>query len=195
MSTMARAHWIDEFPTRRISPFGRYQTVPSTARSRVTRRLTSSTVPRVSPTAMASPTPYWSSAMMKKPDKKSRTRLWAPNPRAAPMTVAPARMGVRLIPSAPRIMRPAMVHTTARQRLVMSAPMVSTRSEARGETASSRVRVLRERSVRLATLAPSRDSSQATRTMRSISSGRRTTNWTVRATNSLAPYWRRRSWM
>ena len=62
--------------------------------------------------------------------------------------------------------------------------MVSIRNEARGETDSNRVRLLSERKVRLATLAPSRLASQAT-----------TMNWTVRATNSLAPYWRRRSWM
>ena len=61
-----------------------YQTVPLTSRSRVTRRLTASTVPLASPTSTTSPTPYWSSKIMKMPDRKSLTRLCAPKPSATP---------------------------------------------------------------------------------------------------------------
>ena len=57
-------------PTRVISPLRTYQTVPLTSRSRVTRRLTASTVPMASPRSISSPTPYWSSKIMKTPDEE-----------------------------------------------------------------------------------------------------------------------------
>ena len=47
-----------------------YQTVPLTSRSRVTRRLTASTVPMASPRSTTSPTPYWSSKIMKMPGQE-----------------------------------------------------------------------------------------------------------------------------
>ena len=70
-----------------------YQTVPSTSRSRVTRRPTASTVPVASPRSTTSPTPYWSSNIMNMPDRKSFTSFWAPKPRATPRTPALARIG------------------------------------------------------------------------------------------------------
>ena len=93
MSRTVRAQFWLMLPTRRISPLRTYQTVPLTSRSRVTRRLTASTVPLASPTSTTSPTPYWSSKIMKMPDRKSLTRLWAPKPRATPMMPAPAISG------------------------------------------------------------------------------------------------------
>ena len=43
-----------------------------------------STVPVAGPASMTSPTPYWSSMSMKMPDRKSRTRFWAPKPSGDP---------------------------------------------------------------------------------------------------------------
>ena len=45
MSRTLRAQFWLMLPTRMISPLRTYQTVPLTSRSRVTRRLTASTVP------------------------------------------------------------------------------------------------------------------------------------------------------
>ena len=70
-----------------------YQTVPLTSRSRVTRRLTASTVPEASPRSTTSPTPYWSSKIMKMPDRKSLTSACDPKPSATPMMPALAIRG------------------------------------------------------------------------------------------------------
>ncbi len=96
------------FPTRRISPFGTCQTVPSTPRSRVVRRFTISTVPVASPTSITSPTPYWSSASMNRPERKSFTSAWEPKPRATPTTPAPAMSGARLMLTSERAVSTAM---------------------------------------------------------------------------------------
>ena len=88
-----RAQFWLMLPTRRISPLRTYQTVPLTSRSRVTRRLTASTVPMASPRSTTSPTPYWSSKIMKMPDRKSLTSAWAPKPSATPMMPALAMSG------------------------------------------------------------------------------------------------------
>ena len=70
-----------------------YQTVPLTSRSRVTRRLTASTVPEASPRSTSSPTPYWSSKIMKMPERKSLTSACEPKPMATPMIPALAMRG------------------------------------------------------------------------------------------------------
>ena len=68
MSISARDQCWDWLPTRRISPLGTCQTVPSTERSRVVRSETASTVPEVSLSRLTmSPTPNWSSIRMKTP--------------------------------------------------------------------------------------------------------------------------------
>ena len=108
-SSTLRAHSWLLLPTRVICPFGTYQTVPFTSRSRVVRRPTASTVPDASPRSMMSPTPYWSSTSMKMPERKSFTRLCAPKPRAMPTMPALATSGPRLMPSSPRIVTPAML--------------------------------------------------------------------------------------
>ena len=94
-ATVRAQFWL-MLPTRRISPLRTYQTVPLTSRSRVTRRLTASTVPLASPTSTTSPTPYWSSKIMKMPDRKSLTRLCAPKPSATPRMPALAMIGAML---------------------------------------------------------------------------------------------------
>ena len=76
---------------------------------------------------MTSPTPYWSSISMKMPDRKSRTRFWAPKPTATPTMPAPAISGPRLSPSSERAMRAAMVSTVADTTLRNRAATVSTR--------------------------------------------------------------------
>ena len=60
---------------------------------RVTRSPTASTVPLATSRSTASPTPYWSSKIMKMPDRKSLTRLWAPKPIATPTMPALAISG------------------------------------------------------------------------------------------------------
>ena len=49
--------------------------------------------PVAKPVSMTSPTPYWSSRIMKTPVRKSLIRLWAPKPTAMPTTPALARIG------------------------------------------------------------------------------------------------------
>ena len=93
MSTIAVAKPCDRLPIRMISPLRTYQVTPFASRSRVIRRVTSSTVPIASPVSMTSPTPYWSSMIMKTPERKSLTRLCAPKPSATPATPADASSG------------------------------------------------------------------------------------------------------
>ena len=78
------------------------------SRSRVTRSETSSTVPMASPVSMTSPTPYWSSRIMKMPERKSLTRLWAPKPSATPPTPAEASSGAEGMPTVVMIVRIAI---------------------------------------------------------------------------------------
>ena len=82
-----------------ISPLRTYHVMPFASRSWVTRSETSSTVPMASPVSMTSPTPYWSSRIMKIPDRKSLTRLWAPKARATPPTLAEASSGPSGMPT------------------------------------------------------------------------------------------------
>src|SRR6476661_6497455 len=114
-------------PIRTISPLRMYQTTPDPSRSRVTRRETSSTVPVASPVSMTSPTPYWSSRIMKIPDRKSLTRLCAPNPRATPPTPAAASTGARLIPTMSSTVRMATNATMKVTTLRSSEPIVRVR--------------------------------------------------------------------
>jgi hypothetical protein len=127
MSSSARDQCCDLLPTRAIAPFGTCQTVPSTDRTRVVRRLTTSTTPVASPRSTVSPTPYWSSTRMKMPDRKSRTRLCEPNPSATPMIPAPAMSGPRLMPNSPRTMKMATVQIANDARLRSTVDSASTR--------------------------------------------------------------------
>ena len=61
--------------------------------------------------------------------------LWAPKPMVAPMTVAPASSGVRLMPMVPRATKKAMTPTTPRQMLASRLVRVRARAAARGESA------------------------------------------------------------
>src|SRR5579884_2046939 len=126
-SSSARDHCCDLLPTRVIVPFGTCQTTPSTSRRRVVRRLMPSTVPVATPASITSPTPYWSSASMKMPLRKSRTRLCAPKPIATPTIPAPATIGPRATPSASSTLMSAIAHTTTATMLASSAPIVSAR--------------------------------------------------------------------
>ena len=73
--------------------------MPPASRSWVTRSDTFSTVPTTSPVSMTSPTPYWSSTIMKTPDRKSLTRLCAPKASATPPTLAEASIGPSGMPT------------------------------------------------------------------------------------------------
>ena len=112
MSSSARDQCWDMLPTRRISPLGTCQTVPFTARSRVVRSDTASTVPVASPTSTMSPTPNWSSIRMKMPLRKSFTSDCEPKPSATPMIPAPASNGPSSIPTSPRTRNIAMTPIT-----------------------------------------------------------------------------------
>jgi len=79
------------------------------------------------PVSMTSPTPYWSSSSMNSPVRKSRTIVWAPNARAMPTTPAPAISGASSIPSSPRAVSSAIVHTTALTTLRSTTPIVCAR--------------------------------------------------------------------
>ena len=79
--------WL-RLPIRLTSPLRTYQISPLSPRSLVTRRPTSMTSPEATPASTVSPTPYWSSRIMKTPERKSVTRLRAPKPIATPATPA-----------------------------------------------------------------------------------------------------------
>ncbi|CAM5664238.1 hypothetical protein SALBM217S_06417 [Streptomyces griseoloalbus] len=96
-STLAVAQPCERFPIRLTSPLRTYQISPSAPRSFVTRSPTSITSPVATPASTVSPTPYWSSRIMKTPERKSVTRLRAPKPIATPATPADASSGARLI--------------------------------------------------------------------------------------------------
>ncbi len=68
-STMARAQPRERLPMRRMSPLGMMNMVPSTPRKRVRRMVTSSMTPVTSPIVTESPTLYWSSMVMRIPEK------------------------------------------------------------------------------------------------------------------------------
>ena len=127
MSTVAMATPCERLPMRMISPLRTYHVTPLASRSRVMRRVTSSTVPMASPVSMTSPTPYWSSMIMNTPDRKSLTRLCAPKPSATPATPAEASNGPRGMPSSAMIVRMASVATVRVTTLRSSEPTVSTR--------------------------------------------------------------------
>ena len=119
-------------------PLRTCQTTPLTSRSRVTRRLTASTVPVASPASMTSPTPYWSSSSMKIPDKKSRTRLCAPKPMARPRTPALASTGARFRPRSPAMVTAAMpkMSTDAALRRIEPRALARCRRRSPSSTAS-----------------------------------------------------------
>ena len=127
MSSTVRAQFWLWLPTRRISPLRTYQTVPSTSRTRVTRRPTASTVPIASPRSTASPTPYWSSIIIITPERKSLTRFWAPKPMARPSTPALARMGATFMPTSESTITKAMPKTTVVVMLLSRVPRLLAR--------------------------------------------------------------------
>ena len=127
MSSTVRAQFWLWLPTRRISPLRTYQTVPSTSRTRVTRRPTFSTVPIASPRSTASPTPYWSSIIIITPDRKSLTRFWAPKPIARPSTPALARIGATFMPTSESTITKAMPKTTVVVMLFSRVPRLFAR--------------------------------------------------------------------
>ena len=124
--------WL-RLPTRSTSPFRTYQTVPLTSRSRLTRSPTASTVPEISPRSTTSPTPYWSSRIMKIPDRKSFTRFCAPKPSATPTIPAPAMKGPSWKPISPRMSISASTPITSEATLRSSEPTVSARCRRRSE--------------------------------------------------------------
>ena len=123
----------ERLPMRTISPLRMYQTTPLPSRRRVTRRVTSSTVPIASPVSMTSPTPYWSSTIMKMPDRKSLTRLCAPNPSATPPTPAEASSGPSGRPSSPITVRIAIAEMANVDVLLRIAPIVAARCRCRSD--------------------------------------------------------------
>ena len=81
-------------PTRRISPLRTYQTVPlSVAQPGDPQAHRLDGAGQASPRSTTSPTPYWSSKIMKMPERKSLTSVWAPKPSATPMMPALAMIG------------------------------------------------------------------------------------------------------
>ena len=101
----ARAQSRDRLVTWMICPLGVVMTSPLTVRRRVTRRVTSSTVPVtgcVTPeVAMVttSPKPYCRSPVMKNPAPMSCTNRCRPNPSAALSSAAGATRPARGTPS------------------------------------------------------------------------------------------------
>ena len=142
-SSSVRAHSWLMLPMRVIWPFGTLDSAPETSRTSVVRRLMPSTTPTIpSPASITSPIPYWSSASMNTPARKSETRSCAPKPTASPMIPAPAISGARLIPNTPRIMNTAMVSTITLARLRSSVPRASARVARRFDVAVVRPRIL-----------------------------------------------------
>ena len=135
------------------SPFGMCQTTPSASRRRVVRRLTPSTVPDATPVSITSPTPYWSSMIMKIPERKSFTSDCAPKPTATPMMLAPMPIAARFTSSVSRTITSAVAQISAATMLRSTAPIVSARSARRmfgtGEVSSSDTPV-RRRSLSIA---------------------------------------------
>ncbi len=138
MSSTVRAQFWLMLPTRVISPLRTYQTVPLMSRTRVTRRLTASTVPIASPRSISSPTPYWSSKIMKIPARKSLTRLCAPKPRASPRIPALATIGAMSTPTSARTMVVTTARITPVMRLLRRLPIALARCTRRVATATSR---------------------------------------------------------
>jgi hypothetical protein len=146
MSIIAVDHPCDLLPIRRISPLRTYHVTPFASRSWVTRRDTFSTVPMASPVSITSPTPYWSSRIMKMPERKSLTRLWAPKPRATPPTPAEASTGPSGIPMIDMTVRTVTVATTNVTMLRRIEPIVRVRCRCRSwasPTAPARTRPAR----------------------------------------------------
>src|SRR5665647_81493 len=127
MSTTAVDHPCERLPILTISPLRMYQTIPLASRNLVTRSVTSSTVPIASPVSMTSPTPYWSSRIMKMPLRKSLTRLCAPKPNATPTTPADARSGPSGRPNVDMTVSSARVKMTNVDVLLRTAPIVPAR--------------------------------------------------------------------
>src|SRR6478735_6820352 len=125
MSTMAVDQPCVLLPIRTISPLRTYHVMPPASRSWVTRSDTFSTVPTTSPVSMTSPTPYWSSTIMKTPDRKSLTRLCAPKASATPPTLAEASIGPSGIPTRERTVRAVMPSTTRARRPTTTTVMMS----------------------------------------------------------------------
>src|SRR6478735_1175897 len=131
MSTMAVDQPCVLLPIRTISPLRTYHVMPPASRSWVTRSDTFSTVPTTSPVSMTSPTPYWSSTIMKTPDRKSLTRLCAPKASATPPTLAEASIGPSGMPTSDRTVRAVMPSTTNVVMLLSRAPIVWVRCTCR----------------------------------------------------------------
>ncbi|CAG7626535.1 hypothetical protein SBRY_20272 [Actinacidiphila bryophytorum] len=136
-STTAVAQpWL-RLPIRLTSPLRTYQISPLSPRSLVTRRPTSTTVPDATPASMTSPTPYWSSRIMKTPDRKSVTRLRAPKPIATPATPALASSGARSIRRTDRMVSAAVPRMTKDATLLSTEPIASLRCLRRSALTSS----------------------------------------------------------
>ncbi|CAG6393232.1 hypothetical protein SCOCK_20263 [Actinacidiphila cocklensis] len=136
-STTAVAQpWL-RLPIRLTSPLRTYQISPFSPRSFVTRRPTSTTVPDATPASMTSPTPYWSSRIMKTPDRKSVTRLRAPKPIATPATPALASSGARSIFSTDRTVSAAVPRMRNDATLLSTEPIASLRCLRRSALTSS----------------------------------------------------------
>ena len=97
-------------------PFGTMLSVPSNARTIVTRSVSASTVPATGSadvwSSTVSPTSYWFSARMKNPESVSRTIVCAPNPSATPAIPAVASSGPRFTPIDVRIISTTTLQTT-----------------------------------------------------------------------------------
>src|SRR6266480_2615261 len=186
-STVARDHPRLAFATLRTSPLAMNHTLPSSARTRVRSRLTSSTMPPVSSRAIVSPTAYWSSLRIIRPASRSLTRLCAPKPSAAPMTVAPAMNGPRFRLNTLRSRGMAIAHTTTLAIPEAVDARALARFSARSDLASMGARVASEEIDRRVTLAASRLATTASTTMNRILAGFRITNSAVLAAKSVRP--------
>ena len=94
-------------------PLGMCQITPSSSRMLVVRSVTFSTTPVRPDASMVSPTANWPSSSMNRPDRKSRTTLWAPKARAAPTIPAPAINGASAMPKEPMTIDAARVQIVA----------------------------------------------------------------------------------
>ena len=129
---------------------------------------------------------------MKKPERKSRTRAWAPKPTATPTMLAPAMSGPRLRPIRPKIVSPATVHTMMRTKLPVTLARVRARWSDRADARRTGVMPAMASTPRRARRPKTRDNTTATRMTKRILSGRSRRNWTVRPQKPVSPsFWTR----
>ncbi len=104
-------------------------TEPSSARSRIERMESCSTVPDSPPTVIRSPTATASSSRRNTPVMMSRTSVCEPKPMASPITPAPASSGAMFTPICASVVSPTTTASTTPSAVRASGSSVRTRAE------------------------------------------------------------------